>query len=618
MKRFLDEQVYPHAVSMLVIFVLTLGAYLHILGNHFQVFWDDNMYVTANEAVRGFSLPHLRSAFTSNYAGNFAPLHIISYMLDYTFWGLNARGFFLTNILLHAANGMLLYSLLSRLGWPKLAATFSALIFCLHPVQVESVAWISERKNLLAMFFSLLSFLAYLRCQHKRWQEVKGAYLLSFCFLVLALMAKSIAVVVPCLFFLFDVCFLEKSERNKQLLGTIPFFCAALLMAWITIVYQSHGDTPGVGGGRIGYHGGSPLNTALTMLTVLPRYLGLLFWPNGLSAMYDPPVKTGVDLAVVAGGVLFVLLVAAGIALYLRGKRELAFWYGVFFIGLLPVSQIVPIATLMNDRYLYFPMLGAAPFLGALLFRIAVRNKGQLAVASTAGAMMVAACFGLSYARGGVWENDLTLWSDAAAKAPNHPVALYGKAQALQNAGNLDAALPLYLRVLSLNPRHADTLIHLGALFRSKNDPIRGRAYLLEATRYYPKFARGFLDLGTSYYLTGEFAPAEQAFRQALALEPKSVEALTQLGTICLRTKRLDAAREYFEGVVSLGGADATVEYNLACVESLSQRPDKALKHLETAVQLGFTNTAEMEQDPDLAAVRSLPEFKRALRSPGR
>ncbi|GFO69690.1 O-GlcNAc transferase [Geomonas limicola] len=615
MKRFLDTQVYPHAVTVSAIFALTLAAYLHILGNHFQVFWDDAMYVTANEAVRGFSLSHLKSAIISNYAGNFTPLHIISYMLDYTFWGLNPKGFLLSNILLHAANGVLLYSLLIRLGWPRLAAAFSALVFCLHPVQVESVAWISERKNLLAMFFSLLSFSAYLSCRHKRWGEAKGMYFLSLGLFILALLSKSIAVVVPCLFLLFDICFEDTSERIPSLVAKIPFFLAALLIAWITIKYQSHGDVPGIGGGRVGYHGGSPLNTALTMLTVLVRYVGLLVWPTKLSAMYDPPVKTGVDLAVLSGGLVFILLLVTAIALY-RRNRELFFWYAVFFLGLLPVSQIIPITTLMNDRYLYFPMLGAAPFFGWLIFRTLARIQGSQVVATAVGAVIVASCFGLSYARGPVWENDLTLWSDAAAKAPNHPIALYGKAQALQNSGNLEAALPLYLRVLSLNPKHPDSLIHVAALFRSKNDPVKGRPYLLELTRYYPNFSRGFLDLGNNYYLTGEFDAAEKALRQALVLEPKSAEAMTLLGTLYLRTKKLDAARECLEGVVSLGTTDANIEYNLACVESLSGRSAKALKHLQNAVRLGFVNTAEMERDPDLAAVRSLPEFMSTIRSP--
>jgi Flp pilus assembly protein TadD len=522
---------------------------------------------------------------------------------------MKAAGYFLTNIVLHICSGLLFYALLIRVGLGRLGAFFSAFVFLLHPVQVETVAWISERKNLLAMFFCLSAFVSYLTYQKKGRGKGKGAYLICLLFFIAALLSKSIAVIFPLMLFLYDYCYLEKSERSRWQADKIPFICAAAVIAWVTIQSQLPGDLPGGGGGRAAYHGGNPFATFLTMLTVLTRYLQLLFWPTGLSAIYDPPIKTGFDPAVMGGGILFILLVAGGVILFRRNRR-LFFWYGLFFAGLLPVSQIVPIVTLMNDRYLYFPMLGAAACFGSLAGSVkALSGKRRVIMLTVIGLIMMSLPL-LSFARAGVWKNELTLWRDASSKAPNHQVALYGLAQALQNSGDLEAAIPVYRRVLELNPRHLDTLTHLGALYRSKNMPLKWRAYLLDITRFYPSYAKGFVDLGMNYYLTNDLDEAEKALLRAGALQPRSKEAIWYLGLISLKTKKIDAARDYFLKVVSLGGSSADVQYNLACVESLSGHPAQALTYLESAFRLGFRDRESIERDSDLNAIRHLPGFK--------
>ncbi len=610
MKIFFREKILPHAVPAAILVAVTVAVYTRIIGHDFQLFWDDEKYVIANASVKGFSLEHLRNVFTTNYMGNYAPLHIISYMLDYSLWGMKASGFFLTNIVLHALNGLLFYAILIRLGLSRLQAFFSVFVFLLHPVQVESVAWISERKNLLAMVFFLSGFISYLSYSRR---EGQGAYLLSLAFFVCALLSKSVAVIFPLMLVLYDICYLEKGERSRGQTDKLPFFCAAAIMAWVTIQCQLPGDMPGAGGGRIPYHGGSAVANILTMLTVLPRYLKLVFWPTGLSAVYDPPIRTGFDGAVLGGVILVALLAVTGVMLFRRDRRPF-FWYGLFFIGLLPVSQIIPIVTLMNDRYLYFPMLGVAAGIGCLVCLIENRGVRRVIGVVAAGlVLIVLPC--LTFARAEVWKNDLTLWSDAATKAPNHYVALYGLAQALQNAGDLDAALPLYLRVLAINPRHLDTLDHLGALYRARNMPKEGRPYLLAVTREYPKLAKGFVELGMNYYQTDELGEAEKAFRRAMELEPRAKEAISHLGMISLRSRRLDAARSYFRESISLGGYNADDEYNLACVEALSGYPDEALRHLEAAFMLGFRDNESIRKDRDLDAIRPLPEFKRLVRS---
>ncbi|WP_224985048.1 tetratricopeptide repeat protein [Geomonas agri] len=608
MKRYYSEKITPHLLPAAVLLVITIAVYIRILGHDFQIFWDDQKYVLANQAVKKLTLENLKSVFARSYLGNYAPLHLISYMIDHVAWGIKPAGYFLTNITLHACNGLILYMLLIRLGFSRLQAFSSGFIFLIHPVQVESVAWISERKNLLAMFFCLCGFAAYITYRQRGRDGGGKAYLASFTCFVCALLSKSVAVIFPLQLLLYDLCYVERSKRDKLHLAIIPFFCAAAAMAWVTMQSQLPGEMPGLGGGRTGYHGGSRLATFFTMLTVLTRYVKLLFWPTGLSTIYDPPVRTGVDGAVLLGAAILALLVAVGIMLY-RRQRGLLFWYSLFFIGLLPVSQIVPIVTLMNDRYLYFPMLGASVCFGSLAYWFETCSGAQRALALLLTGLVFTALALLSFSRAGVWKNDLTLWNDAARKAPTHYVALYGWAQALQNSGDLDAALPVYLRILQKNPRHLDTLAHLGSLYRAKNMPLAGRPYLLDVTRYYPKLPQGFLELGANYYQSGDLGDAETAFRKALTLQPESREANLKLGIITLRTRRLADSRFFLQKVVSHSGTNADVEYNLACVESLSGNRRAALQHLQSSLALGFSDKYALIHDRDLDAIRTLPEY---------
>ena len=614
MRRYYSEKIAPHLAPIALFLVITIAVYVRILGHDFQLFWDDEKYVLANQLIKSLTIENIKSIFTHNYLGNYAPLQLMSYMLDQAVWDMKASGYFLTNIALHFCNGLLLYMLLIRLDFSRLWAFLAVIFFLVHPVQVETVAWISERKNLLAMFFCLCGFSAYVTYRKTGWSGGKKAYLKSFACFIGALLSKSVAVIFPLQLLLYNLCYAEKSKRSRWHLDTFPFFCAAAIIAWVTMQSQLPGDMPGVGGGRTSYHGGSPFATFLTMLTVLARYMRHLVWPAGLSALYDPPLRTGVDGAVLFDGVLLALMMVVGIVLY-RRQRRLLFWYGLFFIGLLPVSQIIPIVTLMNDRYLYFPMLGAAVCFGCLADWIETGSGTQRATAVALAGLSLTALSLLSFSRAGVWKNDLTLWSDAAQKTPTHHVALYGWGQALQNSGDLDAALQVYLRILQSNPRHLDTLIHIGMIYRSKDMPLLGRPYLLDVTRYYPKFPHGYLDLGMNYYLTSDLAEAEQAFRQALALQPRSQEASIYLGLIALRTRRLAAARGFFQKAVSLGGSNADLEYNLACVESLSGHFPEALQYLQSAFGRGFKDKRSLENDRDLDPIRSMPEFKSLVRS---
>jgi tetratricopeptide (TPR) repeat protein len=608
---FIREKIQPHMLPAAVLLAATFAVYASALGHDFLTNLDDGNYVVGNEAIRGFTWNHLRDAFTRFYVGNYAPLHIISYMADYTLWSLRPAGFLFTNVLLHALNGLLFYFLLERMSGRKLWGFLAAFIFLSHPVQVESVAWVSQRKNLLALFFFLAAFHSYLFYRKKAAGQGRLIYAFSVATFVLSLLSKSVAVILPFVLLLYDLCYLKKDERKRWIADKIPYGIAAVAIAVVAIISQSHE----FGGGRIPYHGGSPLYTALTMPTVFIRYLVLLLWPAHLSVLYLPPLKTGIDAAVLSSGFVLVLLGVLGWGLY-RRRKELFFWFALFFIGFLPVSQIIPLVTLMNDRYMYFPMLGAAAFFSAMALAVIDGLLGfRRKLAAGVLCLVLLLLSWLSWERLTVWRNDVTLWTDTVAKEPESEDAWYNLGKSYYDAGLKDSALAAYSRALVINPAARDVLNNIGAIYMEKGEILTARPFLVEAVSYDPEYFNGLLNLGANYFLSGEFRNAEVTFKRALALQPQSARVLTSLGDVYLSTRKLDVAGEYYQKAVELGGRNAHLEFKRASLEALQGHSDEALKRLETALQIGYRDLENIKTDPALASLRPLPAFRRLLKA---
>ncbi len=235
-----------HALAVASLAAAALAVYWHVLGHQFLANWDDAGYVTNNPVIHDLSWRGIRTVFGRSYFYNYAPIHLLSYMVDDALWGLRPSAFALTNVVLHAANGVLFYLLLVKLGWRRLAAWAAALIFLVHPVQVESVAWISQRKAVLSLFFFLLALLAFVRYRRtdgrRRWVLYAGS-LLAF---GLALLTKATTVVFPLIAVLFDRHFERERSRSTWLLDKLPFLGAAAAVAVATVRAQS----PEMGGGR--------------------------------------------------------------------------------------------------------------------------------------------------------------------------------------------------------------------------------------------------------------------------------------------------------------------------------------------------------------------------------
>ena len=628
---------------LLFLLVATLLVYGRIIGHDFQVTWDDDRYIIDNPMVHGLTLDHVRQAFAAQYFGNYAPLHLMSYMLDFEIWELWPGGYQLTNLIIHVLNGLLIYRAFFQLHGRRLMATVGAFVFLLHPLQVESVAWVSQRKNLLAMLFFLLAWEAY-----RRYREMDGGLrLLTYCGALIlfacSVLSKSVAVIFPVVIILYDGCFplLKDGKKEESLISRIrslslPVFIKTewrsvadkvpfIMVALLTVVLTMQSQTPvgdnwdGAGGGRVGYHGGSPLATFYSMLPVFCRYLGLLVWPAGLNAQYNPTVHTYADSAVVvAGG--FLAFVAWLMFRLLRYDRKTGFWVVVFCVGFLPVSQIVPLVTMMNDRYVYFPMIGFAALIGAGCSALKDMLPRQMIPAFyVIGGSLLTVMSGATFQRAGVWSDSVMLWSDSVAKSPTLSSSWTGLAQAYERTGNgmVNEAIQAYNRAFALDPANAYVLYGLGRAYGFTGQYDKALHFTNALLKISPGHVMGVTQLGTIYEKQGKYDLAEKCYLQALSLQPEALEVAMSLASLSVLRGDLITARRRYLQIESKHEKYPVVAYMLAWLELQSGQEEPGLIWLEKALQRGY---AEYESVMDLKVMLTpwgMPRFEQLLQRYG-
>ncbi len=604
-----SEERIGDILRLLILLTAVLLVYGRILGHDFVTIWDDNFYVIDNPDAWGFSWINIKGAFTSFYTGNYAPVQILSYMLDFTFWGLKPVGYFLTNITLHICNGLLFYRLLTRSFHNRVITLAATGLFLLHPVQVETVAWVSQRKSLLAIFFMLVAWELYCSWRESSSKNSWIFYAASVSAFSFSLLAKSVTVVFPVMLVLFDIS--EPTyDRQLRLKDKIPFLLAALVVAVITFIAQK----PEVGsGGRTEYHGGSPWITLLSMLPVFCRYLGMLFWPSNLSADYAAPLHKSPDFAVLAAFLLLAGLSVAGWQLWKR-ERFAAFWLIFFWLGLLPVTQIVPLVTMMNDRYLYLPMLGAAALFGMAAGKLHDRGDGKYpgAVTGLIVCILVVAA-GASFNRTAVWRDSITLFRDVVTRYPHSERGWRMYADATRNAGQINEARQIYAQALIANPDSQTAMVGLADLLNSMGRGDEAYQLLQKLLALNPQHAAGWLALGDNLQKKKDYGGAQRAYEKVLEIQPTAIPTYQKLGDLALLQRRFAAGRTYFEIIEKKSPGSFTAAYRRACLEAQAGEQEQALFWLERAIERGYHDYDAIYDNSELEILWSTPKFMMLL-----
>jgi hypothetical protein len=508
-----------------VLTVATLLAYARSFAGGFVS--DDVTAIAENPLVRSLSPSNLYRIITSFDDANYIPLKVFTLAVDYQLWGLDPAGYHLTNLLLHIANALLVYLLLLRLGeTPGFAATV-ALLWALHPVQVESVAWISERKNVLSTFFFLLAFRVYLDLSD---EPRPRRYMLLGLLFVAALLSKLNTIVLPALMLAYEIV-LRRRLRGRDLAVALPLLGVGAVIAWVNLALSPvpvHG---------VRYHGGSLAVTLRTSATTIPRYLGLLVAPVGLSTYYPVPLRASwLDPTVLGAlGVIAAFGVLTGF-LALRRRPE-AFWLLWFAITLSPMLNLVPFPALMADRYLYLPSLGVLVLLARAARALA--NRFRLAHALPLAAATAALTLGmLTAARVPVWHDKLSLWADWALRfsyiTSDRPYA--GAQPRLAERRLLENALVAH-------PERAALHNNLGAIDFEGGRLAAALPEFIRARTLDPADPAIALNLGRAYLLTGQLDDAIATLEAAAIQESPSFFVQLNLARAYLRKGDLPRAR---------------------------------------------------------------------------
>jgi tetratricopeptide (TPR) repeat protein len=547
------------AVALLGLIVGLVGvSFYPVLGASF-LNWDDDLNFTSNLRWRGLSPAHLRWMFTTLHVGHYKPFTWITFGLDYRLWGMDPAGYHLTNLVWHGVNALLVYAVIARLvrcGGPepellacRLGATVGALFFAIHPLRVESVAWLSERNGIHAATFALLSVAAYLRMVDaqnagRRWL---GWYLASVAAFAFSLASKGTAMMLPVVLLVLDVFPLRRGARVVE---KLPF----LVLSIGAVVLSTHlvHDAPATR--TLAEHG--VLARAAQSAYGLAFYLRKTLVPVGLSPLYVLERRLDPWRArYVVAGIVTLALSAIAYRARRRAPWLCAAWVAYVAI-LLPVLGVVQRGPqIAADRYTYLGCLPWAVLVGAAGRRVAIGVTGRPLVGAAAlgaAALAVVTLGSLTFRQAGVWRDSETLWNEALRLDPRNQTAHLNRGWALQGRGDLVGAVRDYNAALAIDPYDVLALIDRGSVRQELGDLEGAIADYSAAIRARPDVAVARYDRGLARQLAGDLDAALEDYAEAIRLGTDDPRAYLNHGSLLAKRGDLDAAIADFDVAIRL------------------------------------------------------------------
>jgi tetratricopeptide (TPR) repeat protein len=524
---------------------------------HFSfIDFDDDEYVWNNPVTQaGLTWQGWHWAFNGIHVGNWHPLSWLSHMVDCQLFGLNAGAHHLVSVAFHIANTLLLFALLRGLTGAAWRSAFVAALFAWHPLHVESVAWVAERKDVLSTFFWLLTLMAYVRYARSvtnaesghsklKTQNSKLCYALALLACAAALLSKPMAVTLPFTLLLLDVWPLGRftiydlrfTILARLLAEKIPFFVLSFALCAVTFLAQH-------GAGAV-----SALAWSIRLANVpvaYLRYLGKTFWPADLAIVY--PYVYHWPAAAVAGSVLLLALASALAVMWLRRRAWLAFGWFWFLGTLVPVIGFVQVgAQSMADRYFYIPSIGLfiALVWGVAEF-CAARPNGKL-ILSLLGGGALAGCVLVTSAQLENWRNSTTLFVHALGATENNYVADNALGKAFERAGDDARALVLYREAVRIEPRYPISQYNLGLALLGFGLKDEALEHLAAAAHYDPRNADAQFNLGVFFSQNGRQPDAVNCFEAALNVRPDFAAAHARLAETFVTLGKFPEAATHF------------------------------------------------------------------------
>jgi Flp pilus assembly protein TadD len=554
--------------------VAALGflAFLPALGADF-VNWDDEISFLRNIHYRGLGLAHLQWMATTTLLGHWSPLTWLTWSFDYVVGGLNPVGYHLTSVLIHAVNIALLVLVARRLlaqgfalspSSPAIAAgaVFAALVFGIHPLRAESVAWVSGRRDVLCATFYLLATLAYLRGVAGGGRIAPRWWAISVAAFAGALLSKASAMTLPLTLLLIDLYPLRRRTLGWRplIVEKLPYVALAAGAAVMAIVARQEG-------GNITDYGryGLGARVALTAYT-LWFYPWKSLWPTGLAAGYELPAQISLweprfALALVA----VIVITTALILLRARWPAALAAWVGSAIV-LAPISGVVHSGEqLAADRYSYLACLGLAVLAGAALASVMQRGGATrlAAVVAVVAGVVVGALGVATWIQTATWHDSETLWRHAVKLDPTCSLCVSNLGRMVARTGRLDEAEAHIARAIALRPDRAGPHENMGVVMLARGRVQEATTAFRRVVTIRPWHGPSRNNLGVALAEAGRDAEAEKEFREAARLSPQLVDAPANLGALYLRQRRFDDAVPVLRQAVTLDPTRVAVAKNL-------------------------------------------------------
>jgi protein O-mannosyl-transferase len=621
----------PRSLSNSWIYLGLAAAIFAVYGQvwgHAFLNYDDPDYVTANALVQGgLTAAGFLSAFASAHASNWIPLTWLSHMLDSQLFGLRSGPQHLMNVAIHALSTLLLYAFLWKATEARWRSVFVAFMFALHPLHVESVAWIAERKDVLCGLFWMLTFLAYLKYVERRSVGHSAVVALM---VACALMAKPMAVTLPLVLLLLDIWPLRRFEREKLTalaIEKIPLIALAIGSAIVTyVVQESTGAVSGTD--KI-----AMINRVANAFASYFTYFVEFVWPSNLAVFYPYPESPQWILA--AAGIAALAVITVFVIHQFRERPYFAvggMWYSV---TLLPVIGLVQVGAQAHaDRYMYLPMIGLSI---AIVWGLTdwFKGKGWSQTALAAGTAAVCATWAIvTFINLDDWRDSIALFERAIEVTDRNAIAYNNLGSALWDQGRLPEALPQFEMAVRIQPQAPEKQDNLGSALTAAGRFEEAQVHLERALQLSPDFAKAHVDLALAFTRQGKIGDATAHYLTALRLQPDNPEAHYGIAGILAQQGRMQEALPHFQKALphmidELKKKPDSLEghYNLGTVYALMGRTDEAIVEFTSAVRLGpddpesrfnlatalasRSRTSEAA-DQFAAAVRLRPEYLRA------
>ena len=551
------------------------------------VLLDDPIEVSQNPRVQaGLTLQNVAWCFSSYFDGNWIPLTWLSLMLDTTVFGFRAGGYRFTNVVLHAADTVLLFTFLARATGLQLRSACVAALFALHPLHVESVVWITERKDVLSVFFGLLSLLSYVRYAKTRSGWTYAACLLCF---IASLLSKQTLVTLPCLLLLLDYWPLDRMslteppadgrpQISKLLIEKLPFLAVSAAFSIIAVFAQKSGH-------GLKTFDSMPLAVRCeNAIVVYADYLGKTFVPRHLVIYYPHP---GGQFAwtTIAGAAALLLAISAAAIVGIRRYPFLFVGWAWYLGTLVPMIGLVQVGgQQMADRYMYFPVIGLFVALVWLICELVPAGALHSRLLPTAALAGLAALAALTFVQVGYWRDDVALFSHAIESGPDNSFSRNKLGTALVQQGKLPEAIQQFEEAIRLNPRAIDPRYNLGLIYQNTGRPQAAadlyRAVLVDNEEH----PDAHNNLGAILLNSGQLEEAKKHFRRAVEIAPTRVEAFINLGAVSLRTGHYADAIAANERALSLDPRLLQCRYGIVQALEAQGRQAEAIAELEMIV----------------------------------